>query len=226
MSRSEVSFLLRDVLWRGDLRALADKEYAAHGGLLAFLGVAGSWGDNDIIEDQEEDPRDATYKAYKEERDAKAADKAARKKEREQAKVAREAAKAAKEAARLAKAVERAAAEEARDAARDAKQAAKAAKDAAKEAAAKPAPKRPQKEKAAAAAPAAKRARPAAKVKLAETAAGSLVGAAVRKRFGGVYFTGRVDKYDTELGWYHVAFDDGDEEEFSAEELCAQCLGA
>lgn len=46
-----------------------------------------------------------------------------------------------------------------------------------------------------------------------------VVGKAVRKRFGDAYFHGVVDGYDEAVGWYHVSYEDGDEEELTLQEV-------
>ena len=45
------------------------------------------------------------------------------------------------------------------------------------------------------------------------------VGTRVAKRFGGVLYRGTVDAYDVQAGYWHVAYDDGDEEEMDEGEL-------
>ena len=51
----------------------------------------------------------------------------------------------------------------------------------------------------------------------------SLVGAAVRKRFGRAFFAGTVTSHDAATGWFKVKYEDDDEEELDAAEL-AQLL--
>lgn len=46
-----------------------------------------------------------------------------------------------------------------------------------------------------------------------------LVGRQVRKLFGKQYFTGEVTQYDEEMGWYKVAYEDGDTEDLEWHEL-------
>ena len=57
------------------------------------------------------------------------------------------------------------------------------------------------------------------------SAAGSLVGAAVRKRFGSRWFNGTVTSFDAAVGWYKVSYDDGDSEECDEEELQEWLVG-
>lgn len=45
------------------------------------------------------------------------------------------------------------------------------------------------------------------------------VGKPVRKLFDGAYFHGVVDGYDEAVGWYHVSYEDGDEEELTLQEV-------
>jgi len=46
-----------------------------------------------------------------------------------------------------------------------------------------------------------------------------LLGRAVRKPFGGTYYSGTVTEYDRETGWYRVVYDDGDFEDLEWHEL-------
>ena len=46
-----------------------------------------------------------------------------------------------------------------------------------------------------------------------------LLGAAVRKKFGRVFYSGRVASFDPETQWYLVEYEDGDREELGTEEL-------
>ena len=52
-----------------------------------------------------------------------------------------------------------------------------------------------------------------------EERAYELVGKPVRKQFDGAYFHGVVDGYDETVGWYHVSYEDGDEEELTLQEV-------
>jgi hypothetical protein len=45
------------------------------------------------------------------------------------------------------------------------------------------------------------------------------VGTILWKDFGGQYFRGEVDDYDAGVGWYHITYQDGDEEDLSVAEL-------
>ncbi|XP_027176192.1 dirigent protein 17-like [Coffea eugenioides] len=46
-----------------------------------------------------------------------------------------------------------------------------------------------------------------------------LVGREVLKLFGGQYYAGKVAKYDEEMGWYRVVYEDGDSEDLEWNEL-------
>lgn len=46
-----------------------------------------------------------------------------------------------------------------------------------------------------------------------------LVGRKIRKKFGRKFFEGEVVEYDSELNWYKVVYEDGDEEELDAREV-------
>lgn len=46
-----------------------------------------------------------------------------------------------------------------------------------------------------------------------------LEGRKVRKLFGDTYYTGKVDKYDSESNWYNIIYDDGDQEDLEWCEL-------
>ncbi|XP_048537484.1 uncharacterized protein LOC125532250 [Triticum urartu] len=46
-----------------------------------------------------------------------------------------------------------------------------------------------------------------------------LEGRKVRKRFGDIYYVGKVVKYDSQRNWYTVVYDDGDQEDLEWHEL-------